>query len=931
LTGPSDPVASLFHHEPLGEQHPYEPLPWERVPREPSAGQPVTLGVETFLDPPAISVWCAWQVDNRPELRRAEAERQATANLWQVRLPAFSGGETVRYHFFARHGSELVESQEFSFGVSAWVGAISVAAVDPTDRLMTVKLATDRPGFFIVLRIEKDAGESLSVRLTSTRPESPARAGSPLNEPICGKYGGIGVRLQADSLRLEFTRDDDRLSLVSAEPLQALVRADGSVAAYRIGFESPQEEAFYGFGERFNALDQRGNVLDNRVFAQYTRQEKRSYIPVPFFISSAGYGVWLKTERQAEFDMAARKTDRWTLTGQAEDDSSLEMTLFLDRQPRDIVQAFTGRTGKPLLPPPWVFGPWMSSNDWNCQAEIARQLELAKEHAIPASVVVIEAWSDEINFYTWNDSRYHLKPPAQAYMAAEYEYPPDGRWPDPRAMIDGLHEQGMRLVLWQIPVLKAGNPDEHLDETQKAADQEYALDQGYVARKENGEPHRVEAHAPWFPGSLVFDFTDPQAAGWWLEKRRYLVAELGVDGFKTDGGEHIWDIGTRFGNGLSGDRGINTYPLAYLGAYQRFMQAQRGGDYVLFSRSGYTGVQKVSCHWTGDDISTWDSFRAALRAMLNVGLCGVAFIGWDIAGFAGTLPGSELYLRAAAFSVFCPIMQFHSDYNARRLPSRDRTPWNIQAQSGDPQVIPFFRKFANLRMNLVPYILDQARKSSRSGLPLMRALPLEYPASQACREYPSEYLFGEALLVAPVVEEGRSDWQVYLPEGLWRDLWTGTLFEGGRELTLPAPMDSLPVFQRRGSIVLLNLDETLAWGSPVGNRPEEIKNLAALIHPGGPCEADWIQDGAEPVRVSARLVDEKGQVEIVVSGSSLPVDLLVLGKEPRGVSLAGRPLPRREDHLADLDGWWTWLPDRHLVRIHLPPPSGSTMVMLLPL
>jgi alpha-glucosidase (family GH31 glycosyl hydrolase) len=380
---------------------------------------------------------------------------------------------------------------------------------------------------------------------------------------------------------------------------------------------------------------------------------------------------------------------------------------------------------------------------------------------------------------------------------------------------------------------------------------------------------------------------------------------------------------------MHGSRGINCYPLIYERAYNRFLKTHRGEDYVLFSRAGYTGAQQVSCHWTGDESSTWDAFRATLRAMLNVGLCGVSFIGWDIAGFAGSIPSSELYLRAAAFSVFCPIMQFHSDYNARREPSRDRTPWNIQELTGDPEVISVFRQLTNLRMNLIPYILGQALKSSQSGLPLMRALPLDFPSSATCREFPYEYMFGDALLVVPVMEKGKSAWEVFLPEGEWRDLWTGAIFKGNQEFAVPVPKERIPVYQRRGSIVPLNLGETLELCSPVGNSPVEIKNLAALVYPGDACRVDVYQGKGFPYGdISTQQVEENGQIKVVLKGLKYPVNLLILGNEPSQVSVNETLLQRLEDCVRSSDAFWVWMPDRYMAYIHLPPHKGTAVVIL---
>jgi len=916
----------ILIHQPFGEQHPYIPLPCERQPRDPAAGEPVTLGIQTTGQPQADAVWCAWQVQGSPDVHRVEAQRTGgdeTTGQWQAHLPAFQGGETVRYRLHARNAQEEVQSQEFTFGVSSWVECTFLAAVEENAEKLVLRLATTRPGLFVRLTAEPDSNGTLFLRLSAFY--DPSHTPSPVAGARAA-WAGLRLSLEGSPARLCLQRQEDGLALRAAHPIGVRTAADGSLQQMRLGFESPAGEAFYGFGERFNALDQRGNTLDNRVYGQYTGQGKRSYIPMPFFLSSRGYGLWLKTDRQAWFDMACSRGDCWTVSGEVEEDGSLEVAVFLQPAPRGIVQAFSACTGKAELPPPWVFGLWMSSNDWNSQAEVLRQVRLTEEHAIPATVLVSEAWSDEIKFYIWNDAQNPIRPSSQAYTLEDFTFPPQGRWPDPKAMVEELHRAGLRLVLWQNPLLKQNKPDEPFDDTLNQADQAYAIQQGYVVTKEDGTPHRVEAHMPWFGDSLVLDFTHPQATEWWFSKRRYLVTELGVDGFKTDGGEHVWDTATRFHNGMRGSRGINHYPLAYQAAYRRFMQSLRGEDHVLFSRAGYSGAQCNPAHWAGDENSTWEAYRATLRAMLNVGLCGVPFFGWDIAGFAGPLPSAELYLRATAFSTFCPIMQYHSDVNHQRKPSRDRTPWNMQEQSGDPGVIDTFRFFANLRMNLLPYILCQAQESSRSGLPLMRALPLEFPGDDACRSYPYEYLFGDALLVAPVTEEGRSTWTVYLPAGEWRDFWTGEVRCGPAEIEVPAPRGRIPVYQRRGSLVALHLDESGELGSPVGNRTDRFDRLTLRIFPGGRGEFPLYLPGQEaPRHVFVHALD--GELDIQLPHLEQGADLVVCTRQPAALQVNGHPVPYVDgESLTCGEVCWAWNEGRGEVRLHLPAPASACRV-----
>ena len=232
-----------------------------------------------------------------------------------------------------------------------------------------------------------------------------------------------------------------------------------------------------------------------------------------------------------------------------------------------------------------------------------------------------------------------------------------------------------------------------------------------------------------------------------------------------------------------------------------------GGRALTFSRAGFTGSAAYPAHWAGDERSTWQAFRASITAGLSAAASGIFFWGWDLAGFSGEIPDAELYLRSAAMACFCPIMQYHSEFNHHRRPSRDRTPWNIARRTGDERVIPGYRRLAVLRERLVPYLADQARRSVERRIPLMRPLCFESDDPRVW-EHPYEYLLGDDLLVAPVVEPGVERWPVFLPAGSWTDAWTGEALDGGRVIEVPAPLDRIPVFSRGGT--------SLALGLPLG-------------------------------------------------------------------------------------------------------------------
>lgn len=921
----------LLRHDPYGEMHPYIPLPFERSPRDPFSGTPVVLNIETESSLAIESMWCEWNETGNLKLHRVDAEKTSTDETfvhWQTVLPVFKGGKEIHYHFCARNKAQTFKGEDYTFYINTWVNITSLAAVTPIKDQLELILATERQSLALKLNLELEATGSLVFKLSALHDMD--QVTSKVQSTYSIDWNDFQITLYQNPFKLEIKRVSDGLVIKSKQPLQVLVDQSGQVLEYHLEFESPTNEAFYGFGERFNALDQRGSHLDNYVYGQYTNQGKRTYIPVPFFVSSRGYGMWLKTSRQTQFDLAAAKPDSWYLEGRAEDDETLELCLFLQPQPYDNVKAFTLATGKPKLPPAWVFGPWMSSNDWNSQKEVLNQLHETQKLQIPASVLVIEAWSDEINFYIWNDAQYKSKPSSEPCKLSDFTFTSDSRWPNLKAMVDELHQNKVRLVLWQNPVIKFKGEHENIDDTLNLSDQAYAIEKGYVVTKAEGKPYRVVKHMPWFQNSLVLDFTNPDATDWWFSKREYIVKELGVDGWKTDGGEHIWDPETRFFNWKRGTDAINEYPVDYESAYDGFMQKLRGNDFVLFSRAGYTGSQKSPCHWAGDENSTWEAFRATLQALLNVGISGIPFVGWDIAGFAGPIPTSELYLRATAFSVFCPIMQYHSDVNHSERTSRDRTPWNMQKQTGDIRVVPVFRKFANLRMNLLPYILDQVRLSGETGLPLMRIMGLVYPDDIKCRDYANQYFFGEDLLVAPITKEGIEGLAVYLPEGDWRDFWSGEILHGPVELIVNVPADRIPVYQKQGSILPLNLNHTGELCTPVGNSCDHVEALTLVVYPGNGLTTKKLVL-ADSKSISLELISKTESSEIMLKITPFHIDLylVIVSDEPKMVLVDDRLLTRRKKQTGrSANSGWLWNEETQEIKIHLSTKSSNTILKI---
>jgi 1,3-alpha-isomaltosidase len=559
----------------------------------------------------------------------------------------------------------------------------------------------------------------------------------------------------------------------------------------RLSLPLAEGEHVIGFGERFHGLDQRGEKVDAVVFEQYKRQGHRTYLPMPFAVVTGGrgWGFHVRTSRRTWFDAGATDPTRILVEAEVDPAEPMPQIRVYEGDPGAVVKAFLDETGRPPQPPSWIFRPWMSGNEWNTQERVLREVRRSLAEDIPVGAVVIEAWSDESTFVAFRDAEYDIHLDGAPHRLSDFTFPADGAWPDPKAMIDELHAAGVKVLLWQIPVV----PVDRKDTGQIDADLATMTERGYAVMESDGSPYRNRGW--WFPGALLPDWTNPEARAWWLAKRRYLIEDLGIDGFKTDGGEHAWGHDLRYHDGTRGDAGNNLFPVHYAAAYHELMRSS-GVDGVTFSRAGFTGSAAFPAHWAGDENSTWQGFRDSITAGLSAGACGIFFWGWDLAGFSGDIPDAELYLRSAAAACFAPIMQYHSEFNHHREPSIDRTPWNVAERTGDDSVLAVFRRFAKLREELAPYLVSQARVSLQTGRPLMRALCFDHPQDEAVWSWPHQWMLGDDLLVAPVIEPGAASWRVYLPEGEWIDYFTGARHTGQAVVERPAPLDEIPVYRR---------------------------------------------------------------------------------------------------------------------------------------
>lgn len=645
-------------------------------------------------------------------------------------------------------------------------------------------------------------------------------------------------------------------------------------------------EHVYGFGERFNALDHRGEKIETwvRDVTNHPRplRPRISYRPVPFFVSSRGYGVLLDSTTRSTFDMGASAPDRYVVADQS---AALRCYLIYGPSLTDVLTRHTAIVGRPPLPPAWVFAPWKVRDEYLNDEQVREDVDKMRALDLPLSAVIIDSpWESAYNDFRFNPWQF----------------------PDPKGLIDYLHGRGTKLALWIAPftntVSKTGEYGGKLQgQLPRAANFDELVSKGFFIKTPKGDPYLIK----WWKGvGGLIDFTNPDATAWWQGQIRELV-RLGVDALKADDGEHVPEDAV-FHNGKTGREMHNLYPYLYLKAtYEALNEAVPGGS-VLWSRSGFTGTQRFPYHIPGDQDASFQlgtGLPSVILASQGAAISGFAITGSDIAGYNAEAP-KDVFIRWSQLGAMQPIMQV-------MVKGTISGPWSY-----DEETLQIYRRYAKLHTSLFPYIYSYARQASETGLPIIRSLFLLEQHDPEAYRHPFQYFFGNELLVAPMYEDATAR-QVYLPKGEWLDYWNGTAYQGPKTITYQAPIGVLPLFVRSGAIIprISESVSTLIEGRTYGDPAVRLRDdtLILDIYPGRKAEFR-LYDGS---RFACRPL--RDGTEITVTSSARPYLLRVKGSAPGRVTLRGRTLPRRqtESELTEsVEGWW-----------HEPGP-GRTLVKL---
>ncbi len=514
-------------------------------------------------------------------------------------------------------------------------------------------------------------------------------------------------------------------------------------------FDLRYDEHIYGLGEDFGRLDKRN--IQRRLWIQeaFGNASPAAYKQTPFYVSTRGYGLFVHTSNAIRFDIGNR--EHTALSVLVEDAEWMDFFLIEGETLRDILPRYADITGKAGLPPAWSFGLWMSRITYNSQEQVEQVADQLRQHQIPCDVIHVDTgWYEE----EW---------------VCDLKFGPS-RFPDPTGMLKRLREKGFRVCLWQLPNLVIESEMFH-----------EAARKGYLAQRPVGKPYLFSG---FLSDAGLVDYSNPEAVAWIQEKFKQLF-ELGVAAIKADFGEGAPPDAIYAGAPSSAMH--NLFPLLYNRAVFEASESYFGkGNAVIWARSAWAGSQRYPVHWSGDGIARFEDLACVVRSALNFGLSGFPFYSHDVGGFSG-LPSPELYARWIQLGAFSSHVRCHGQ------PPRE--PWEYGEQTES-----IFREYMQLRYQLLPYILTQAAECCQSSLPFLRALVLEFPDDPVAPFIEDEYLFGSDILVAPILDETNRR-KVYLPAGEWMDYWRKVWLQGPVWLDVEAPLDVLPLYVRRGSIL----------------------------------------------------------------------------------------------------------------------------------
>lgn len=527
-----------------------------------------------------------------------------------------------------------------------------------------------------------------------------------------------------------------------------------------------ENENFYGLGEKTGSLNKKGHnfeMWNSDSFTPYSKKTDPLYISIPFFISlNKNYGIFLDSTQRQFIDFEKISKDYYFFETEGKE---LDYYFIYGNNPKSIITTYTELTGKPPLPPKWSLGFQQSRYSYFKEEMVRKIAQKFRKFKIPCDAIYLDIhYMDKFKIFTWDKKNF----------------------PSFKKMISDLTKLGFKLVTIIDPGIKKEKGYWVYEEGKKG---------NHFCKLPNDKDYKGRV----WPGKCVFpDFLSKKTRKWWGNLYKEFI-NFGIRGFWNDMNEpSVFDrISRTFPNNIvhknkktfSHKEIHNAYGILMVKAtYKGIKNITQKRPFVL-TRSGYSGIQRYSAAWTGDNTSNWDHLKLSIPMCLSLGLSGVPFCGADTGGFYKN-PTGKLFARWIQLGAFYPFFRVHTHRKTMY-----KEPWAFGKFYGK-----ICKKFIKLRYKLLPYIYSEFYKTSKTGLPLMRPLFLEYPDDEKTYNLEDEFMFGPSILAAPIISK-KNKRKIYLPEGEWYDFWNNKKITGPKEMEIKAEINSMPLFIRAGSII----------------------------------------------------------------------------------------------------------------------------------
>lgn len=563
---------------------------------------------------------------------------------------------------------------------------------------------------------------------------------------------------------------------------------DGQKCEFEVVKKMDGSEHFYGLGDKTGFLDKRHydyEMWNTDNPAPQVDCFKALYKSIPFFITLTDthvYGIFMDNTFKSYFNMGQESEDYYWFGAE---DGALDYYYIAGDSMPEVLAGYTGLTGTCPLPQRWTLGHHQSRWGYTTQEDVEEVAEGFRSNDIPCDVIHFDIdYMQDFKVFTWNEGRYHNAP---------------------KAFLEKLSAQGFKVVTINDPGVKQEEDYEVYEE---------GVANDYFAKTPKGE---VYINAVW-PGDAAFpDFGNPAVRKWWGNKQQFLL-DMGVRGIWNDMNEPASFRGPLPDDVIFSDedRRITHAEMHNIYGHQMARAAFDGLKELdgrrpfVITRACYAGSQKYATAWTGDNNSLWAHVQMAIPQLCNLGLSGMPFVGTDVGGFGADVT-PELLARWVQVGCFSPLFRNHSALGTRR-----QEPWQFGRE-----IMDIYRKYVKLRYQWIPYFYDLFFEGEKTGMPIMRPLVLHYEKDETAKVCNDEFMLGDRILAAPVVYQGMTKRQVYLPEGVWYDYWTGEKLAGPVWLLRDAPLDTCPIYVKAGTILPM-LEEQ----SYIGEKPLDTLLLA---------------------------------------------------------------------------------------------------------